>query len=281
MAEALAREVFAKYGLDAEISSTGISVLLGLPASENAVGVMKKEYGLDISGHITKQVLRENLESADYVLAMTERHKSYLLLQAPDMQYKVRTLAQFAGRGDEDVTDPFGGDYECYRQCAAHIHSMIESIAVKLRDELSTKFAVASDHGGFVLKQELIKHLDRRRISYSDFGTHDNQAVDYPVYAKKVVKAMLSGECQRGMLICGTGIGISIAANRYRGIRAAVCHDVFSAKATREHNDANILVMGERVVGVGVAVETLDAFIDTRFSGNERHMRRVSMLDEL
>jgi len=281
MAEALANEIFAKYGLDAEISSVGISVMLALPASENAAAVMKTEYGLDISGHLTRQVLREDLVNADYVLAMTERHKNYLMLQAPDMQQKFRTLAQLAGRGDGDVSDPFGGDYECYRQCAAQINSMIESVAVKLKGEQGAKFAIASDHGGFELKQELMKHLDKRRITYTDFGSYNKSVVDYPKYAKKVVDAVLQGECKRGLLICGTGIGISIAANRYRGIRAALCHDVFSAKATREHNDANILVMGGRVVGVGVALETLDAFIDTHFSGDSRHIRRVSLIDEI
>lgn len=280
MAEALANEIFAKHGLNIKVSSVGISVLLALPASENAIAVMKTEYELDISEHLTHQVMRDDLVNADYVIAMTERHKSYLILRAPDMQHKICTLAQFAGHGDGDVTDPFGGDYECYHQCANQIASMIDKIAEKLKDKHAAKIAVACDHGGFELKQEMVRHLDKRQIAYTDFGTYNKSPVDYPVYAKKVVEAVLQDGYNRGLLICGTGIGISIAANRYRGIRAALCHDVFSAKATREHNNANILVMGGRVIGANTAAEVFDAFIGTCFSGEARHIHRVSMLDE-
>jgi ribose 5-phosphate isomerase B len=156
---------------------------------------------------------------------------------------------------------------------------MIEGIVDKLKAEQTDKFAVACDHGGFLLKQEMMKHMDKRRITYTDFGSYDDSPVDYPVYTKKVTDAIIRGGYKRGLLICGTGIGISMAANRCRGIRAALCHDVSSAKVTRDHNDANILILGGRVVGAGLAAEILDAFIDTRFSGEDRHVRRIGMLD--
>jgi len=281
MAEALAGNIFARDRLFAEISSAGTSVLHALAASANAVAVMKTEYGLDISSHITRQVLRDDLVSADYVFTMTERHKDYLTLQAPDFRHKFHTIAQFVGCYHEDVTDPFGGDYECYRQCAEQMSLMIEGIVTKLKVEQADKIAVAGDHGGFMLKQEMMKHLNKRRVTYSDFGSYDDSPVDYPIYAKKVVQAILRGGYRRGLLICGTGIGISMAANRYLGIRAALCSDVYSAKVTRDHNDANILVMGGRVMDHSVAAEILDMFIDTSFSGDARHIRRVSMLDEI
>lgn len=103
---------------------------------------------------------------------------------------------------------------------------------------------------------------------------------DYPVYAKAVAKAIVDGECDKGILICGTGIGISIAANKVKGIRAAVCHDTFSAQATREHNDANILAMGARVVGPGLALKIVDTFLNTEFSGEERHVNRIRQIED-
>ena len=140
--------------------------------------------------------------------------------------------------------------------------------------------AIASDHGGYELKKELIKHLEERNLKYKDFGTNSSDSCDYPVYAKEVAKSILSGECEKGVLICGTGIGISITANRMKGIRAALCHDCFSAEATRSHNDANILAMGGRVVGPGLAIKILDTFLDTPYSQDERHNRRIRLIDE-
>ncbi len=140
--------------------------------------------------------------------------------------------------------------------------------------------ALGSDHGGFELKEAIKRHLDGRGIEYKDFGCNSPEAVDYPVYARKVATAVTSGEATKGILICGTGIGISMAANKVKGIRAALCHDVFSAQATREHNDANILAMGARVVGEGLALMIVDTFIDTAFSNEERHQRRIDLIEE-
>ncbi len=140
--------------------------------------------------------------------------------------------------------------------------------------------ALGSDHGGFELKEAIKTHLDSRGIEYKDLGSHSSEAVDYPEYGRKVAKAVASGECTKGILICGTGIGISMAANKVKGIRCALCHDVFSAKATREHNDANVLAMGGRVVGEGLALMIVDTFLDTAFSGEERHQRRIDLIEE-
>ena len=140
--------------------------------------------------------------------------------------------------------------------------------------------AIGSDHGGFRLKEEIIEHLKERNLVYKDFGTYSEESCDYPVYAKKVAQAVLNKECEQGILICGTGIGISIAANRMKGIRAALCHDCFSAEATRTHNDANILAMGARVVGPGLALKVVDTFLDTKFSNDERHIKRINLIEE-
>ncbi len=139
--------------------------------------------------------------------------------------------------------------------------------------------AIGSDHGGFALKEEIKAHLDRRGLAWRDFGTDSAASCDYPVYARAVAKAVASGECERGILICGTGIGVSITANKQPGIRCALCGDCFSAQATRAHNDANVLALGARVVGAGLALMIVDTFLDTPFSNDERHLRRISMIE--
>lgn len=140
--------------------------------------------------------------------------------------------------------------------------------------------AIGSDHGGVQLKKAIMKHLERRKIAYLDFGTYEEMSTDYPIYGKKVAEAILSKECEQGIIICGTGIGISIMANRYKGIRAALCSDCFSAEATRLHNNANILALGARVIGEGLALKIVDTFLETPFSNDERHIKRVSMLSD-
>lgn len=140
--------------------------------------------------------------------------------------------------------------------------------------------ALGSDQAGYQLKQEIIKYLDEKCLEYKDYGSYSEESVDYPVYGKAVANAIVNGECDKGILICGTGIGISIAANKVKGIRAALCSDCFSAEATRLHNDANIVAMGARVVGPGLAVKIVDTFLNTPFSGVERHQRRIDMLED-
>ncbi len=140
--------------------------------------------------------------------------------------------------------------------------------------------AIGSDHGGFELKKEIMAHLDARGLEYKDFGTYSDASCDYPVYGKAVANAVASGECERGIIICGTGIGISITANKVHGIRAALCGDCFSAEATRQHNNANVLALGARVVGPGLALKIVDTFLDTPFSNSERHIRRIEMIED-
>lgn len=139
--------------------------------------------------------------------------------------------------------------------------------------------ALACDHGGYVLKEEIIKYLDEQNIPYKDFGCN-GEAVDYPDVVLPAAKAVAAGECEKGIFCCGTGIGISIAANKVKGIRAACCSDCFSAKLTRMHNNANALCMGGRVVGPGLAVMMTDLFLNTEFEGG-RHERRVDKLSKI
>ncbi len=137
--------------------------------------------------------------------------------------------------------------------------------------------SIGCDHAAYNLKLKLIPYLEEKGYEILDMGTDSPDSCDYPVFAKRVCENIQNGVCELGILICGTGIGMSMAANKHRGIRAAVCSDTFSARATRQHNNANVLCFGERVVGYGMACELVDAFLDTPFEGG-KHQRRVDML---
>ena len=141
--------------------------------------------------------------------------------------------------------------------------------------------ALGCDHGGFALKQEIMKHLDEKQIAYKDYGTYTEESCDYPIYGEAVGKAVASGECERGIIICGTGIGISMAANKVGGIRCAHCADTVEARLTREHNDANMLAIGAGFTGELLALEMVDVFLTTPFSEGERHARRVGKVNAI
>ncbi len=139
--------------------------------------------------------------------------------------------------------------------------------------------ALGCDHGGFNLMRDVIGYLDEKGIAYKNFGTFSEESCDYPIIAETVSRAVASGECENGILICGTGIGMSMAANRFAGIRAALCTDTYCAEMTRRHNNANILVLGGRVIGAGLALSILEQFLNTPFEGG-RHERRIAMFSE-
>lgn len=142
------------------------------------------------------------------------------------------------------------------------------------------KIAIGCDHGGFEHKNAIAEHLKERGFSVTDFGIYENKSVDYPEIALKVANSVAAGENTLGILVCGTGIGMSMAANKVNGIRAAAVSDHFSAKYTRLHNNANILCLGGRVIGVGTALELADLFVDTEYEGG-RHQRRIDMITEI
>ena len=143
------------------------------------------------------------------------------------------------------------------------------------------KIIIGSDHGGFELKKDVIAHLEKRGVEVIDVGTYSTESCNYPDYARALCKRIQSGEFERGILICGTGIGMSMCANKYNGVRAAVCSDTFSARMTRVHNNANVLCMGARVIGQCLAEEVLDAFLGAEFEDGGRHRMRVAMLTEI
>ncbi len=142
------------------------------------------------------------------------------------------------------------------------------------------KYFIGTDHAGFAVKPFVIEYLEKRGIEVEDLGTYSSESVDYPDFAHKVAEAVLANEGTKGILICGSGIGMSLAANKHKGIRAALCHDHYTAKMARLHNDANILCFGERIVGIGVIESMLEAWLETEFEGG-RHERRVKKIDNI
>ncbi len=143
------------------------------------------------------------------------------------------------------------------------------------------KIVIGCDHAGFNIKDKVISHLKEKGHEVVEVGTFSTDSCHYPIYAHAACKKILDGECELGILICGTGIGMSIAANKHDGIRAACCSDTFSARLTREHNDANILCIGERVVGIGLALDLVDAFVNAEYMNSGNHVTRVAMLKDI
>ena len=142
------------------------------------------------------------------------------------------------------------------------------------------KIAIGCDHGGYLLKQDILIWLEENDYEFEDFGCYNTESVDYPVYAEKVARAVASGECEKGIVICTTGIGVSMAANKVKGIRCALCGDSYSAEMTRRHNDAHVLAMGAGIIGPNMAKKITEVFLTTTFEGG-RHARRVGLLDNI
>ena len=139
--------------------------------------------------------------------------------------------------------------------------------------------AIGSDHGGYDLKQVVSGYLEEKGIAYRDFGCMDKKSCDYPIFGRAAAEAVASGECEKGIVICTTGIGISMVANKVKGVRCALCQDSYSAKMTRLHNDANMLAMGGGIVGPNLAIDIVETFLNTPFSGEEKHIRRISLVE--
>lgn len=140
--------------------------------------------------------------------------------------------------------------------------------------------ALGSDHGGYDLKQVVIGYLEEKGIEYKDFGCYDKNSCDYPLFGRAAAEAVASGECEKGIVVCTTGIGISMVANKVPGVRCALCQDSFSAKMTRLHNDANMLALGGGIVGSNLALDIVETFLNTEFSAEEKHKRRISLIEK-
>ena len=277
----IAESVLRKYLKDAhrrdnQVESKGLVVLLPEKVHTKAADLVRKS-GIEIIDFKASQLTQEDVETSDLILTMNDKQKEKVLEDYHGYK-EVATINEYAN--DEGaVIDPYGMDDEDYEHCFVQITQLIHKIwNHKLGG--NEMIGIGSDHGGYELKQAVIKHMEEKGHAVKDYGCYSEESCDYPVYAKAVAEGILKDEVKQGILICGTGIGISITANKIKGIRAALCGDTFSARATREHNNANILALGARVTGEGLALDIVDTFLETKFSNDERHIRRINMIED-
>lgn len=282
LAEAILKRVLAEKGIGGvKVSSAGLNAPAGSPASEGAKGVLQA--GEDLSAHLARQVDETMLAKADLVLAMTSKHKSILQAQFPSFSERINTLGEAAWEKEMDVADPYGGSQPEYQTARAQIEAALLQLAPKIIDlkrGSAMKIALASDHGGFVLKEEMKALVQALGYQYVDFGCNSETAVDYPDYAGAAARAVAAGQCQLGVIVCGTGLGMAIAANKVKGIRAVNCQDCYTAAMARAHNDANILSLGGRVVGLELAKMIAKTFLTGAFEGG-RHVNRLEKIAAL
>jgi glycine hydroxymethyltransferase len=292
MAEALFRSA-TNGRTDYRAISAGLGAIDGQPPSTYSVQAMK-EIGVDISKQRSRMLTADMVKQADYILGMTHSHVDTVMLLYPQAAEKTFLLREFDDTLDpfeKDISDPIGGSYEVYLNCRDQIEQGIASL-VRFIEQGETQqvlktvaagqtahVAIGADHGGFDLKEELKKYLRERGVSFHDFGTHAKESVDYPDYGILVANSVAEHKAEVGLLVCTTGIGMSITANKVSGIRAAMVTDAESAILTRKHNDANVLCLSGKFTPADLAKQILDNFLNTEFEGG-RHERRVNKMEQ-
>jgi RpiB/LacA/LacB family sugar-phosphate isomerase len=285
MAEGIFRRAVQGRG-DYRVMSAGLGAADGQPPSSHALEAVK-ELGIDISGQRSRMLKPELVDEADYIFGMTHSHVETIMLLFPHAAEKTFLLREFDDTLDiyeKDISDPIGGSYDVYLHCRDQIEQGIASVLRFLQQGSAAQhdrratLAMGADHGGFELKQRLESHLRNSGISVIDFGVDSNDAADYPDYAHTVAKAVADGRARFGLLICTTGIGMSIAANKVHGVRAALVHDEDEAAMARKHNDANILCLAARGSSPERATRLVQIFMSARFEGG-RHERRVNKIE--
>ncbi len=292
MAEALFRHA-TNGRTDYRAISAGLGAVDGQPPSTYSVQAMK-EIGVDISKQRSRMLTAEMVKQADYILGMTHSHVDTVMLLYPQAAEKTFLLREFDDTLDpfeKDISDPIGGSYEVYLNCRDQIEQGIASL-VRFIEQGETqhlikavaagqkaRVAIGADHGGYDLKEELKKYLRERGISFHDYGTHAKESVDYPDYGILVANSVAEHSAEVGLLVCTTGIGMSITANKVSGVRAAMVTDAESAILTRKHNDANVLCLSGKFTSADLAKQILDNFLNTEFEGG-RHERRVNKMEQ-
>lgn len=272
--------------------SAGLGAADGLPPSTYSVQAMK-ELGIDIGRQRSQMLTADLVRQADYILGMTHSHVDTITLLYPQAAEKTFLLREFDETLDpfeKDISDPIGGSYDVYLSCRDQIEQGIASLlrfieqgetsvmAKAVAAGKTATVAIGADHGGFELKETLKKYLQERGVTFTDFGTHSMESTDYPDYALHVAHMVATQKAEYGLLVCTTGIGMSITANKVPGVRAAMVCDSESASLTRRHNDANVLCLSGKFTTSDQAKHFLDIFLTTKFEGG-RHERRVHKME--
>lgn len=291
MAEGLFRHIVRGRN-EFKVGSAGVGAVDGYPPSVHAVTALK-ELGVDIAPQRSRMLTARLVDEADYIFGMTHGHVDAILMlypQAAEKTFLLREFDETLESYEKDISDPIGGSYMVYANCRDQIEQGIASIlnfidqmsdteTTKPEASQSISITLGADHAGFVLKEALKKHLEKRGFQITDAGTHSAESTDYPEYAQLVAGAVAAGKSDFGLLVCSTGIGMSMAANKVHGVRAALVTDERVATLTRQHNDANVLCIGASVVTTDQAFKIADAFFKAQFEGG-RHERRVNQLED-
>ncbi|MBL9138883.1 MAG: ribose 5-phosphate isomerase B [Verrucomicrobiales bacterium] len=291
MAEGLFRHLTARMAGKYRAISAGVGAVDGMPPSTHAVQALR-ELGVDISKQRSRALTADMVRQADLIFGMTHGHAHAVTLMYPAAAEKTFVLREFDDTLDDfekDIGDPIGGSYQVYLRCRDEIEQGIftmmkhleqqEGAARQVAGQKTLTLAIGSDHAGYDLKKVIKQHLTDSRYVVEDFGTHSPESVDYPDFAQPVAQAVAENRADLGILICGTGIGVSIAANKVAGARAALCTTEEMARLARAHNNANILCLGGRVIGVDLARAITETFLRSEFETGSRHERRVEKLE--
>ena len=288
MAEGILRRAVQGRG-DYQVLSAGLGAAESQPPSPYAVQAVK-ELGIDISGQRSQMLTARLVGQADYIFGMTHSHIDTIMAlypQATEKTFLVREFDETLDSFDKDISDPIGGSYAVYLNCRDQLEQGIVSLLAFVEQGQSapgqggsrlTTVAIGADHGGYALKETLKQHLQKRGVSVADLGTTRTESSDYPDYAQAVAQSVAHQKAQFGVLVCSTGVGMSIAANKVPGIRAALVGDVSTATLARQHNNANILCLAGKTTKPEEAKRIVDAFLDARFEGG-RHERRVKKME--
>ncbi len=285
MAEELFRLRAGKNNLW-NVSSAGIFPLTGSSASEGARRAIG-EMGASLETHRSRQFDREIAEQADLIIVMTAEHRRHIRKLYPDIDHRVHLINEFGNsRVSSDLRDPYGGTLDFYKRTRDEVDQAIAGLIVFLRAEdnmnkekrRSMKISISADHGGFALKTYLVERLEKQGVEVEDHGCYGPDAVDYPDFAAAVAADVSQGCTDQGVIICTSGIGVSITANKFPGVRAALCIDAAAATVARSHNNANVLCLSGKLTAEKEADEVLNAWLSTKFEGG-RHARRVNKIE--
>ena len=290
MAEGLFRDLVEKNDADFAVKSAGVGAQDGQSPSENSVRAMQ-DLGIDITSQRSQMLTAELAAEADMIIGMTQGHVEMVNLmhpQAADKTFMLREFDESLPLHEREIADPIGGSYEIYCLCRDQIREGIDSLLNSIKQNKGTavgqvqplvEIAFGSDHAGYKLKKVLIHYLEEKGIPVADFGCDSEDRTDYPDYAREVAASVASRQCRLGMLLCTTGVGMSIAANKSPSIRAALVADEATTVSARLHNNANVLCIGVNGMDENLAKRILDKFVETQFETGGRHERRVDKLE--
>ena len=290
MAEGLFKNLVDQNKADLIVISAGVGAQNGQPPSENAIRALQ-DLDIDISPQRSMMMTAAMASEADMIIGMTHGHIEMVNLMFPHTAEKTFLLREFDDSlplHEREISDPIGCSYEIYCQCRDQIREGIDSLLkfIQKNDgpivgstQPMVEMALGADHAGYGLKKILGNYLGEKGIAYTDFGCNSEDKADYPDFAREVAQTVADGQSRLGLLICNTGIGMSMSANKVPGIRAALAHDEQTARLTRQHNNANVLCLGAAATDEALAKSILDTFIETRFEDGGRHERRVNKME--